>query len=66
MVGMSTVSEVLVAHHCGMKIGVISTVTNFATGLASGSHDHNEVVKTAVGASERLNQLISEWIGTLV
>ena len=66
VVGMSTVSEVLVAHHCGMKIGVISTVTNFATGLASGSHDHNEVVKTAVGASERLNQLISEWIGTLV
>ncbi len=66
VVGMSTVSEVLVAHHCGMKVGVISTVTNFATGLASDSHDHNEVVKTAVGASARLNQLIAEWIGTLI
>jgi xanthosine phosphorylase len=65
VVGMSTVSEVLVAHHCGMKVGVVSTVTNFATGLATESHDHNEVVKTAVAASQRLNLLISEWIRTL-
>ena len=62
LVGMSTVSEVLVAHHCGMKVAVISLVTNFATGLAKTSHDHLEVVQTANNAGERLNRLLSKWI----
>ena len=33
-VGMSTVPEVLIANHCGMKVAVIATITNYATGLA--------------------------------
>lgn len=56
--GMSTVSEVLVAHHCGMKVAVISTITNFATGIATVSHDHAEVVAVAKKAAVNLSQLI--------
>jgi len=64
-VGMSTVPEVLVANHCGMKVAVIATITNFATGLASTSHDHNSVVETAAKASQRLCQLVKTFVSEL-
>lgn len=59
-VGMSTISEVLVAHHCGMKVAVISMITNYATGIASVSHDHTNVVAVAAKSNGNLNQLIQE------
>jgi xanthosine phosphorylase len=61
-VGMSTVPEVLVANHCGMKVAVIAMITNYATGLASTSHSHDSVVKTAASAAEKLNRLIKQYI----
>lgn len=61
-VGMSTVPEVLVANHCGLKVAVIAMITNYATGLAKTSHSHEEVVKMASGAAEKLNRLIKEFI----
>ncbi|MDP1603209.1 MAG: purine-nucleoside phosphorylase [Legionella sp.] len=64
-VGMSTVPEVLVANHCGMKVAVIATITNYATGLASCSHSHEAVVQTASQASERLNRLVKQFVATL-
>lgn len=57
-VGMSTVAEVLVARHCGLKVAVIATITNFATGLAVASHDHGNVLKTAASAANKLGRLI--------
>jgi xanthosine phosphorylase len=65
-VGMSTVPEVLVAHHCGMKVGVIATITNFATGLSTQSHDHADVVKTAAHAVDKLNRLIKRFVNDLI
>lgn len=62
VVGMSTVPEVLVAQHCGMKVAVISTITNYATGLNAVAHDHNEVVKVAAEGGKHLNQLLCQWI----
>lgn len=64
-VGMSTVPEVLVANHCGMKIAVIAIITNFATGLSSTSHDHNNVVKMASQAAEKLIQLLRQCVTEL-
>jgi xanthosine phosphorylase len=64
-VGMSTVPEVLVANHCGMKVAVIATITNYATGLASCSHSHEAVVQTASLAAERLNRLIKQFVASL-
>ncbi|MFC3908569.1 purine-nucleoside phosphorylase [Legionella dresdenensis] len=61
-VGMSTVPEVLVANHCGMKTAVIATITNYATGLATTSHDHEAVVATAAGAAERLSRLVKHFV----
>ncbi len=61
-VGMSTVPEVLVANHCGMKVSVISIITNYATGLASHSHSHEAVVLMASQAAEKLIVLLREYI----
>jgi xanthosine phosphorylase len=64
-VGMSTVPEVLVAAHCGLKVAVIATITNYATGLTDASHNHEDVVKMATKASLKLNALIKKYIGEL-
>lgn len=64
-VGMSTVPEVLVANHCGMKVAVIATMTNYATGLSSTSHSHEAVVMMASIAAEKLNRLVTSFIAKL-
>lgn len=64
-VGMSTVPEVLVANHCGLKVAVIATITNYATGLAHTAHSHNAVVATAENAAKKLNLIIKEYIASI-
>ena len=63
-VGMSTVPEVLVANHCGMKVAVIATITNYATGLTTKSHSHDNVVAIANNATTKLSKILSEFIKT--
>lgn len=64
-VGMSTVPEVLVANHCGMKVAVIAIITNHATGLALTSHSHDAVVEMASHAAVKLNRLLQCLIADL-
>ena len=64
-VGMSTVPEVLVANHCGMKVAVIAIITNYATGLNKEKHSHESVLHMAEQASERLGQLLKRFIASL-
>jgi xanthosine phosphorylase len=64
-VGMSTVPEVLVATHCGMKVAVIAMITNYATGLASTSHSHKAVVEMASQSSDKVCVLLKQFIETL-
>jgi purine-nucleoside phosphorylase len=44
-VGMSTVPEVIVARHCGMKVLAISCVTNLAAGISTQPINHQEVLE---------------------
>lgn len=64
-VGMSTVPEVLVANHCGMKVAALATITNFATGLTTLSHSHQEVLKIAQTATEKLAKILNQVILSL-
>jgi xanthosine phosphorylase len=64
-VGMSTVPEVLVAVHCGMKVAVIAMITNYATGLAQESHSHEAVVQMAVQSSDHVSTLVKRFIQRL-
>ena len=52
LVGMSTVPEVIVANHMGLRVLAISCVTNMAAGLSPKKIDHREVIQT--GNSVRL------------
>jgi len=46
VVGMSTVPEVIVANHMGLKVLAISCVTNMAAGVLPQKLSHQEVLET--------------------
>ncbi|MDW7673040.1 MAG: purine-nucleoside phosphorylase [Bacillota bacterium] len=57
-VGMSTVPEVIVANHCGMKVLGISCITNMAAGVLEAKLSHDEVMETAAKVKEDFVSLI--------
>lgn len=61
-VGMSTVPEVIIANHGGMKVLGISCITNMAAGVTGQKLSHNEVIETAEKTRENLRELILEII----
>lgn len=62
VIGMSTVPEVIVANHCGLKTAVIATITNYATGIANVAHDHDNVVAMGLQAADKVCRLITKTI----
>jgi purine-nucleoside phosphorylase len=46
LVGMSTIPEVIVARHMGLKVLAISCVTNMAAGISDDVLNHEDVLKT--------------------
>ncbi len=64
-VGMSTVPEVIVAAHAGMKVLGISCITNMAAGILDKPLCHEEVVETAERAREKFITLVKAIIEKL-
>ena len=62
MVGMSTVPEVIVANHGGMRVLGISCVTNMAAGILPQKLNHAEVIETA----ERVGKQFVSFVQALV
>jgi purine-nucleoside phosphorylase len=54
VVGMSTVPEVIVANHMGMKVLGISCVTNMAAGILPQKINHEEVLETGAMVRDTL------------
>lgn len=61
-VGMSTVPETIVANYLGMKVLGIACITNMATGIAKAKHSHEEVVRVANEASDKLCTWVKELV----
>ncbi|WP_025728585.1 purine-nucleoside phosphorylase [Atopobacter phocae] len=60
-VGMSTVPEVIVANHSGIKCVGISCITNMAAGLQV-NLNHEEVVETTQRVKNVFKQLVTELV----
>lgn len=64
-VGMSTVPEVIIAAHAGMRAAGISTITNMAAGILDQPLSHEEVMETGARVKEKLLALIGEVLRAL-
>ncbi len=61
-VGMSTVPEVIIANHQGVKVLGISCITNMATGILNQPLNHEEVVETSMRVREDFGKLILDIV----
>jgi xanthosine phosphorylase len=57
-VGMSTVPEVLVARHCGLRVAAICVITNMAAGMSDEDLTHAQTLAGAAAAAETLERLL--------
>ncbi len=67
LLGMSTIPEVIVARHCGMRVFGMSVVTNCAhfDNVTENLNDGDDVVKQADAAAERMSSLFAAMVAAL-
>lgn len=65
MVGMSTIPEVIVARHAGLKVAAISTITNMACGLSDEKLNHDNVLIVAHKAANDLANVLKTFMENL-
>lgn len=64
-IGMSTVPDVIVARHCGLRVVAVSAITNFASGMSEEVITHDNTLHFAKMAAEDLSRIIFEFAGSL-
>jgi len=65
-VGMSTVPEVIVARHSGLKVLAISCITNIAAGLTHQEINHQQVIEIGRQSAATLSVLLEGLVSRLV
>lgn len=62
LIGMSTVPEVLVARHCGLKVLAVSAITNLACGLSDETLTHENTLHYGKMVAANLTTLIKGFM----
>jgi purine-nucleoside phosphorylase len=65
-VGMSTVPEVIVARHCGLKVLALSCITNVAAGLTHKEINHQQVMEIGRQSGIKVSTLLEGLMSRLV
>jgi xanthosine phosphorylase len=60
-VGMSTVPEVILARHAGVRVAAVSAITNLAEGMGGEALSHEQTLHHAAVAAEDLTKLVSAF-----
>lgn len=64
-VGMSTVPEVVLARHAGMKVAALSLITNMAAGLSAETLSHAQTMAAAKSGGQAMRRLLRDFIAGL-
>jgi len=64
-VGMSTVPEVIVAHHMGLPVFAVSIITDLGVEGKIVEVSHEEVIQAANKAEPKMTTIIKELIATI-
>jgi xanthosine phosphorylase len=64
-VGMSTVPEVILARHCGLRVAAVSAITNLAEGMSGEKLSHEHTLANADAAAADLARLITAFCEAL-
>jgi purine-nucleoside phosphorylase len=60
-VGMSTIPEVILARHAGLRVAAVSAITNLAEGMGGEELSHEQTLRYANQAAGDLTRLIIEF-----
>lgn len=61
-VGMSTVPEVILARHAGLKVGALSIITNAAAGMGESKLSHAQTMANAAKATDSVIGLLKGYL----
>jgi purine-nucleoside phosphorylase len=61
-VGMSTVPEVILARHAGLKVAALSIIANMAAGLSATPLSHEQTLRAARGAGANATKVITGFL----
>ena len=64
-VGMSTVPEVILARHCGLRVAAVSAITNLAEGMGGVPLSHEQTLHFAELAAVDLSRLVAHFCEAL-
>ena len=64
-VGMSTVPEVILARHCGLRVAAVSAITNLAEGMGGETLSHEQTLRNADVAARDLTRLVAAFCEAL-